>query len=88
LEKAEIALWDVQTGEQHDRLAGHRDAGALEQHQQEDADHPDRVDEVGRRVDDRVEDRVGDRRARKRVEEADRDHAGRTRYPPGGRVPP
>ena len=56
-EQGQVAVGDVEAGEQHDRLARDRDAGALERHQQEDAGEPGGVDEVGRDVDDRVDDR-------------------------------
>ena len=45
-EQGHVALVDVEAREQHDRLAGHRDAGALEQHQDEDARVAERVDDV------------------------------------------
>ena len=58
-EQGHVALRDVEAGEQHYRLAGDRDARALQRHQDEDARQPGRVDEVGGDIDDRVDDEVG-----------------------------
>ena len=62
-EQRVLAVGDVEAGEQHRRLAGDRDAGALQQHQHEDARQPEVADDVRRRsrraVRDRGEDEDG-----------------------------
>ena len=59
-EQRQFAGGDAGAGEEHDRLARHRQAGGLEQHQHEDRRQAGGADEVGPRVDDRVEEEIGD----------------------------
>ena len=57
LEHREAAVRDLEAGEQHDRLARGRDAGAVEQHQEEDPGQAEVADHVRREVDDRLGER-------------------------------
>ena len=56
LEHREAPVRDLEAGEQHDRLARGRDAGAVEQHQDEDPGQAEVADHVRREVDDRLGD--------------------------------
>ena len=58
-EQGQVALGDVEARKQHDRLAGDRDAGALQGHEHEHARQPGGVDQVRGGTDDWVEDRIG-----------------------------
>ena len=53
-EQRVLALGDVEAGEQHRRLGGDRQAGALADHQQEDADQAQLVDDVDGELDERI----------------------------------
>ena len=67
---------------------GHRDAGALEQHQDEDAGVADRVDDVDGDVDDRIDDEVGQAGdAARRDGGAERVHARRGTLPASSATP-
>jgi hypothetical protein len=44
---------DGEAGEEHDRLAGDRDAGRLQRHQEKHGHDAGRTDEIGGDVDDR-----------------------------------
>ena len=55
-EQGHGALAHGEAGEGHDRLARHRDAGALQQHQEEDRRQAPVADEGGGPLDDRVDD--------------------------------
>ena len=57
LEHREAPVRDLEAGEQHDRLARGRDAGAVEQHQDEDPGQAEVADHVRREVDDRLGER-------------------------------
>jgi hypothetical protein len=59
-EQGQVSFGDAEAGEEHDRLAGNRDAGRLQDHQQEDRSHPGGADEFGGDVDDRFDDLVAE----------------------------
>ena len=58
-EQGQVPVVDLEAGEQHGRLARHRDVRALDQHQQEDAEIADLADHVDAELDQWVNDEVG-----------------------------
>jgi hypothetical protein len=60
--KRQFALGDAEAGKEHDCLAGDRDAGRLQRHQQEDGNNSGGADEFGGDVDNRFHDLVREAR--------------------------